>query len=127
VEPDFPNLSAVWATLNPTGVKAADYNPTNSPVVCPDFTTSVWEVNPTSPLPTLGQKHDFNGTPTSGSFSATATGGSGAEESGSSGTGSDSAETSAPPSTGAAADALSKELKGMGALLAGVMAVFAWL
>jgi hypothetical protein len=117
VEPDFPNLSAVWATLNPTGVKASEYNPTNSPVACPEYTASVWEVVPTSPLPTLGQKHDFNGTPTSAGSSATATGGSGAQESGSSG----------PASTGAAADSLAKELKGMGALFAGVVAIFALL
>ena len=125
VEPDFPNLSAVWATLNPTGVKASEYNPTNSPVACPDYTASVWEVVPTSPLPTLGQKHDFNGTPTSAGSSATATGGSGAQESGSSGSG--GAETSGPASTGAAADSLAKELKGMGALFAGVVAIFALL
>ncbi|CAN9421778.1 unnamed protein product [Alternaria alternata] len=125
VEPDFPNLSAVWATLNPTGVKASEYNPTNSPVACPDYTASVWEVVPTSPLPTLGQKHDFNGTPTSAGSSATATGGSGAQESGSSGSG--GAETSGPASTGAAADSLAKELKGMVALFAGVVAIFALL
>jgi hypothetical protein len=122
VEPDFPNLSAVWATLNPTGVKASDYNPTNSPVACPDYTASAWEVIPTSPLPTLGQKHDFSGSPTSAGSSATATGGSG-----SSGSGSGGAETSASPSTGAAANGLGKELKGMGAFFAGAMAVFAWL
>lgn len=132
VEPDFPNLSAVWATLNPTGIKASSYTPTQKPVACPDYTSGAWEVVPTSPLPTLGQKHNFDGTPTSGSFSATPTSGSDAEQSGS-GDGSDgsasgTADPSSPASTGgAAADGLGKELKSAGAMLAGVVAVFAWL
>ncbi|CAA9962799.1 1-3-beta-glucanosyltransferase [Pyrenophora teres f. maculata] len=124
VEPDFGNLSKVWATLNPTGVKASNYSPTQTPVPCPAYTAGAWEVNPSSPLPTLGQKHDFNETPTSASFSATPTSGTqDAKESGS-GTG---AKTSAPASTGAAANGLAKELKSVGAVFAGVMAVLAWL
>ncbi|KAA8623640.1 13-beta-glucanosyltransferase [Pyrenophora tritici-repentis] len=127
VEPDFGNLSKVWATLSPTGVKASDYSPTQTPVACPAYTSGAWEVNPSSPLPTLGQKHDFNESPTSGSFSATPTSGSGtqggAKESGS-GTG---AKTSAPASTGAAAGGLGMELKSVGAVFAAVMGVLAWL
>ena len=115
ISPDFPNLSAVWKTLSPSGVKASDYNPTNKPVACPDFTSSVWEVNPTSALPTLGQVYNAQ---------ATGSSGSGSSQSSGSGTG---AATSATASPGAASDSLSRDLKGMGAVLAGLMAVFAWL
>lgn len=122
VEPDFPNLSAVWATLNPTGVKASDYKPTHTSIACPAFTKGTWEVNPTSALPTLGQKHNFNGSPTSsGSSGATPTDGSATDKSG-------TADASAPHSTGnAAAPGLGKELKSTGVMLGAVLAVFAWL
>ncbi|KAF1941133.1 hypothetical protein EJ02DRAFT_210312 [Clathrospora elynae] len=125
IKPDFPNLSAVWATLNPTGVKAADYTPTNGPVVCPDYTSGVWEVNPTSPLPTLGQKHDFSAQPTSVSPSPTGSDSGGAPSG--SGSGSGTGEATPTKSPGAAADGLSRELKGMGVAFAGAMAFFAWL
>jgi hypothetical protein len=130
VEPDFGNLSKVWATLNPTGVKASAYTPSASPVACPDYTSGFWEVNPTSPLPTLGQQHDFKGTPTSGSFSATATGtgtgSQGSSTSGASGT-QGGASGSATPSTTGASDSLSRNLKAIGAVFAGAVAVLAWL
>ncbi|KAF1836557.1 hypothetical protein BDW02DRAFT_566985 [Decorospora gaudefroyi] len=118
VLPDFPNLSSVWATLSPSGVQAADYKPTNSPITCPDLTPGAWEVNPTSALPTLGQKHDFNASPTSGS--PTATDDSDADQTATTG-----ATTTATP--GAAADRLSHDLQGMGVGLAGALALFAWL
>lgn len=121
MQPDFDNLSAVWKTLNPTGVKAADYNPTNKPVACPAFTAGAWEVDPNSALPTLGQAHTFGAEPTMASSggSSTAT----ASQSGAS----NSAGAQATPSTGAAADSLNRELKGVGAAMVGAAAVFAWL
>lgn len=79
---------------------------------------------PTSALPTIGQKHNYDSSPTSGGSSATQTSGSGAKQSGS---GSGTADTSAPQPTAAAADGLSKELKSTGAMLLGVLIVFVWL
>ncbi|PSN71811.1 glycolipid anchored surface protein GAS1, partial [Corynespora cassiicola Philippines] len=52
--PDFTNLSSKWKTLNPTGVKEAEYNPKLTPVPCPTFMPTVWKVDPSKPLPTLG-------------------------------------------------------------------------
>jgi hypothetical protein len=52
--PDFENLSKHWATLAPTGIRADDYKPSLSAPVCPDFTTSAWEVKPDAQLPTIG-------------------------------------------------------------------------
>ncbi|KAF1848845.1 glycoside hydrolase family 72 protein [Cucurbitaria berberidis CBS 394.84] len=123
ISPDFPNLGNVWKTLNPSGVKASNYNPTNKPVACPDFTSGVWEVNPTSALPTLGQVHTFGSqaTGTSGSGSSGSSKPSGSSATGTAG------QASATASPGAAPKSLSRELKGMGAALAGLMAVFAWL
>ncbi|KAH7383771.1 Glucanosyltransferase-domain-containing protein [Pyrenochaeta sp. MPI-SDFR-AT-0127] len=114
ITPDFPNLGNVWKTLNPTGIKAADYNPTNKPVACPDFTSVVWEVSPTSALPTLGQEHTFGAQATSpgGSPSATRSG---------------AGQASPSSSPGAAPGSLSRELKGMGVALTGFMAAVAWL
>ncbi|CAO2650055.1 Nn.00g013470.m01.CDS01 [Neocucurbitaria sp. VM-36] len=117
ISPDFPNLSAVWKTVSPSGVKASAYNPTNKPVACPAFTSSVWEVNPTSALPTLGQEHTFGASPTTG------TSGAGASQTGSGADG----QASATASAGAASEGLSRELKGMGAAVGGLVAVFAWL
>lgn len=114
ISPDFPNLSNVWKTLNPTGVKAADYSPTNTPVACPEFTSAVWEVNPTSALPTLGQEHTFGA-------QATSSGGS------PSSTRSGSAQASSSSSPGAAPESLGRKLKGVGVALTGLMAMIAWL
>jgi len=118
VEPDFNNLGAVWKTLSPSGVKESDYNPTNQPVACPDYTAGAWEVNPTSALPTLGQQHSFGPEPTglssASAASATTSGGSG------------SGQASATSSPGAAPESM-KQAKGMGVALAGAIAVFAWL
>lgn len=47
-------LQAQWATLNPTGVQMAQYQPTDPPMACPAYTAGVWEVNPSAALPTLG-------------------------------------------------------------------------
>lgn len=118
VQPDFSNLSGVWKTLNPTGVQESAYNPTNPAPECPAEMSGVWEVNPTSPLPTLGQTYNQQ--------VATATA-SGSGTSRPSGTASGSAGQASASSTGAASDGLSRELTGAGAALVAVMAVFAWL
>ncbi|OOF99988.1 glycoside hydrolase family 72 protein [Aspergillus carbonarius ITEM 5010] len=58
ISPDFDNLKAQWATLNPTGVALSDYRAstsTISPLECPASTPGGWAVDPSSPLPTLGQ------------------------------------------------------------------------
>jgi hypothetical protein len=73
----------------------------------------------------MGQKHDFNGTPTSGSTTAT---GTQSQASGSAGAqGTQAADASAMPSTTGAADNLNRSLKAVGAVLVGAVAVFAWL
>jgi hypothetical protein len=118
VDPDFANLSNVWKTLSPTGVKESAYNPTNSAPECPPQTSGVWEVNPTSALPTLGQTYNAQVATATGSGSGTAR---------ASGTSSGSASQASASSTGAATDGLSRELTGAGAALVAVMAVFAWL
>lgn len=55
VSPDFNNLKTAWAAATPTGVKAAAYKPTNSAPTCPPMTSGVWNVDPSSALPSLGQ------------------------------------------------------------------------
>ncbi|GLI72895.1 hypothetical protein PoHVEF18_001079 [Penicillium ochrochloron] len=60
VSPDFSNLKAHWATLNPTGVVLSNYKKETgsiSAVECPAYTSGAWEVDPSSPLPTLGQTY----------------------------------------------------------------------
>lgn len=132
MEPDFSNLSAVWKTLKPTGVKAKDYNPTNKPVSCPAYTAGFWEVDPKAALPTLGEVHDFNAqstTKTMSGGSVSATGAKATSKGGSgkvTGTGS-AAQATSTSSTGAAAEGLGRELQGIGAVFAGAMAVLAWL
>ncbi|EED19462.1 1,3-beta-glucanosyltransferase, putative [Talaromyces stipitatus ATCC 10500] len=99
ISPDFSNLKSVWATLNPTGVALSDYTASASkitPLACPAETSGVWDVNPTSPLPTLGQVADATGTGSSGGGGSSSTGST------SSGTGS-SGSAAATSSKGAAA------------------------
>ncbi|KAJ5492913.1 hypothetical protein N7539_001659 [Penicillium diatomitis] len=58
VMPDFDNLKAQWATLNPTGVALSDYKKRTgaiTPVACPSSTSGGWAVDPSAPLPSLGQ------------------------------------------------------------------------
>lgn len=107
VSPDFPNLSSVWKNLNPTGVKASAYNPSLTPVACPDFTSGVWEVQPTATLPSLGQTYKF--------ANANPTGTSKPDASGS------QAAASPSKSQGAAPDRASM---GFGAALTAVLALF---
>ena len=97
------------------GVKASAYNPTLSAPECPDFTSMFWEVQPTAALPSLGQVYDAQASTTSGPSGTSRA------------TGQASASASASATPGAAAASLSGELKGVGAALAGVMALFVWL
>ena len=55
VSPDYSNLKSQWATLTPKGVKLSAYSATKSAPPCPSSTSGGWSVNPTAPLPTLGQ------------------------------------------------------------------------
>ncbi|KAJ5386532.1 hypothetical protein N7509_009073 [Penicillium cosmopolitanum] len=84
VSPDFGNLKKHWATLHPAGVALSDYKKSSSSpsLECPSSTKGGWAVDPSSPLPTLGQtytkestagKETGQGTSTSGSGSATST------------------------------------------------------
>lgn len=136
VDPDFSNLSAVWKTLKPTGIKANDYHPTGKPVSCPESTAGFWEVDPKAPLPTLGQAHDFKAQPATATTQATSRssvsvtgtkapsrGGVGA--SGSTGPVS-TAQATAAPSTGAAAGSLGCGIWAMSFAFAGVVAI-SWL
>ncbi|KAH7082658.1 Glucanosyltransferase-domain-containing protein [Paraphoma chrysanthemicola] len=117
VQPDFSNLANVWKTLSPSGVKASAYNPSITPVKCPDYTAGAWEVHPTDPIPSLGQVHNFQ----QGSGSQTQSGGSSARPTGA------QASTSPSASQGAASDNLGRELKGAGVVMTAVVAVLAWL
>ncbi|KAJ5103534.1 hypothetical protein N7532_004063 [Penicillium argentinense] len=60
VSPDFTNLKKQWATLHPTGVHLSDYKKSVSSISsieCPASTKGGWAVDPSSPLPTLGQTY----------------------------------------------------------------------
>lgn len=60
VSPDFANLKKQWATLHPTGVALSDYKKSASSISaieCPASTKGGWAVDPSSPLPTLGQTY----------------------------------------------------------------------
>jgi hypothetical protein len=83
VSPDFANLKSQWATLNPTGVALSDYkkSATGLSIECPASTSGGWNVDPSSPLPTLGQTYKKGS-----DSSATTSGASGASGTGSSAT-----------------------------------------
>ncbi|EWC47488.1 hypothetical protein DRE_00456 [Drechslerella stenobrocha 248] len=53
--PDFTVLRSVWASVSPSGVAKDKYTKTNGPISCPASTSGIWNVDPTSPLPSLGQ------------------------------------------------------------------------
>ena len=70
VSPDFANLKAQWATLHPTGVALSNYRQAVggiSAIECPASTSGGWAIDPSSPLPTLGQTYTY----ASGNFTAT--------------------------------------------------------
>ena len=117
MSPEFDNLSARWKTLNPTGVKASAYNPTLTPPPCPSFTSSVWEVEPSAALPSIGQTYKAQASEASASASRS---GSGPETTGGQG-GSSAAPTGAK---GAAAGGATSGLTRVGAGLVVVLAGF---
>lgn len=58
IAPDFTNLKSRWATLTPSGVALSKYSASAAaitPLPCPASTAGVWNVDPSAPLPTLGQ------------------------------------------------------------------------
>lgn len=68
VSPDFNNLKSQWATLHPTGVALSDYRKSVSKIAaieCPASTSGGWAIDPSSPLPTLGQTYKKNSDSTS--------------------------------------------------------------
>lgn len=68
VSPDFNNLKSQWATLHPTGVALSDYRKSLSnikSIECPASTSGGWAVDPSSPLPTLGQTYEKSSKSTS--------------------------------------------------------------
>ncbi|KAL1901414.1 hypothetical protein Sste5346_001819 [Sporothrix stenoceras] len=150
--PDFANLKNQWATLNPTGVKSADYNTKSvSTRDCPAATQGGWEVDGNVPIPTLEAAAISAGSKASGGGSsytpATATGtGAGSKSTGGadktsdttssgSGSGSNSGSSPSPSSTSSAKSSASslspkslsvfnREFTVAGAALVGVMMVF---
>lgn len=76
VSPDFDNLKSRWATLTPTGVALSDYSASVTSIsrpACPASTSGVWNVDPSSPLPTLGQTHGVEPTITGTAATPSAT------------------------------------------------------
>ena len=53
--PDFPNLKSRWAAVTLSGVALSTYSEIVTPRPCPSSSAGGWEVDPTAPLPTLGQ------------------------------------------------------------------------
>lgn len=119
VLPDFTNLSDQWKTLNPTGVKAAAYNPTLTAPACPPYTSGVWEVNGNVALPSIGQK--LNAALSSSIIAGTAASPAAGTKTG---TASGSGSTASATAAGGASPA--REVKGMSIGLAGVLFGFVW-
>ncbi|KAF3919163.1 hypothetical protein ABW21_db0209365 [Orbilia brochopaga] len=75
--PDFSVLRDVWSSVSPTGVALNKYTSTNGPIDCPASTSGIWNVNPTSALPTLGQTAvaaEASGTPADRAATTTSSG-----------------------------------------------------
>lgn len=73
VSPDFDNLKSRWATLSPSGVALSDYSASATSMsrpACPASTSGIWNVDPSSPLPSLGQTHGVGPTSTEDSGTA---------------------------------------------------------
>ena len=107
--PDFTLLQSKWATITPTGVSKANYNPNVvSTRVCPTATPSGWLVDGNVKLPAIGET--FKGT-----FSPSP-----------SATNANSAPSPTTSSQGGASGG--KQVAGMGAGLTGVLLFFGfWL
>lgn len=115
LEPEWSNLSKVWAAAKPSGVQESAYKPSLTAPECPAKTSGTWEVDGSAALPTLGQTFAAQA---SGSGSPTATSG-GAQATG-------EAQPSATPTGGAAPVSPAKELRAMGFGLVGVLVGFFW-
>ncbi|KAJ9249292.1 CAZyme family GH72 [Paecilomyces variotii] len=79
ISPDFTNLKSQWATLSPTGVALSEYSASANKVTfppCPASTSGGWQVNPSSPLPTLGQTLGKEASQPTNTASASGTGAS---------------------------------------------------
>ncbi|KAJ9293021.1 CAZyme family GH72 [Paecilomyces variotii] len=79
ISPDFTNLKSQWATLSPTGVALSEYSASANKVTfppCPASTSGGWQVNPSSPLPTLGQTLGKEASQATSTASASGTGAS---------------------------------------------------
>ncbi|KIH94698.1 hypothetical protein SPBR_03733 [Sporothrix brasiliensis 5110] len=140
ITPDFANLKSQWATLHPTGVKSADYNPSSvSTRDCPASTAGGWEIDGNVPIPTLDSSVIAAGSKASGGGAsytlATATASGGAADKTSTGS-SSSTSSGATSSAKSSASSLSpkslsvfnREFTVAGAALVGVMMVFTlWL
>ena len=66
VQPDFSNLQAQWATLSPSGATLSAYKATvhTTAPPCPSSTGGGWTVDPSAPIPTVGQIAVTSGMPT---------------------------------------------------------------
>lgn len=73
ISPDFANLQSQWAKASPEGISKSAYDTTSiKPIACPSQGPT-WSVDPSAPLPTLGQKGEFTPDP-SASKSSTVSG-----------------------------------------------------
>lgn len=69
IKPDFANLQSQWANLSPKGVAKSAYDTASiKPPTCPSQAPT-WDVDPSAPLPTIGQKGEFTADPTATSRS----------------------------------------------------------
>lgn len=126
VSPDFANLKAQWATLNPTGVALSDYKKAASSISaieCPASTSGGWGVDPSSPLPTLGQSYQKDS-------DSTSTNKSGGSDSGASETATGASATptkkNAANSMTVAGNAATERLLVGSILLSGMIGMFAF-
>lgn len=105
VQPDFDNLKNQWSAINPTIIKEADYNPSNSAPACPARTAGTWEVDPNAPLPPppAGASKSTN---TSSSGNGTSSSSSAAKASSSGAAGSNAGSSITGTSTSAMATAV---------------------
>lgn len=83
VSPDFSNLKAQWATLNPTGVQKSDVDTaTLTTRDCPAATSSGWLVAGNVALPSIGQTLDVSATGSAATSTATSSSSSSGSSSG---------------------------------------------
>lgn len=118
--PEFSALSSRWKSLNPTGVKASNYNPTLTPPPCPAFTSDVWAVDAKSGLPSLGQTYEA-------AKASASTTGSGGNSQPTGQQGSSGGAGSAPSGKGAASALSDSTFQTMGLVLAAFAGICIWL